>query len=365
MMRWVYFLLLCSGIATAWVTGRWAVSVVQSGIVVLAAAWWWNARKARWTMAMVPLAAMAGWGFAQVAMGTSVQSWASEEMGYQWVTRWAAFFLGVQMGRGNEWFGRAAFVFGFGVSVVAVLMHFFVPGLEAGVMGPFVYHNQYAAFMELVIPVGLWLGFSGSRGWMVWTGLSAWMVASVVLSNSRAGSALVFAEVILVAWLSHVKKRRLAWVLGAVLLFTGVVGWDKLLEKLEGREPYQTRQELMLSSITMAGERPWMGFGLGTWATVYPAYAQFDDGLRDNQAHNDWAQWAAEGGVPFVLLMMWWVMCMWRPAWRGEWGVGVLVVLVHCLLEYHFQQRAGFGYFYFAMAGVVAGECGNGQRESV
>ncbi|MBK5292068.1 MAG: O-antigen ligase family protein, partial [Acidobacteriia bacterium] len=119
---------------------------------------------------------------------------------------------------------------------------------------------------------------------------------------------------------------------------------------------YQARQELMLSSIAMVGERPWMGFGLGTWATVYPAYARFDDGLRDNQAHNDWAQWAAEGGVPFVMMIAWWAGCVGRPAWRSVWGVGVLIVLVHCLLEYHFQQRAAFGYFYFAMAGGVLAE---------
>ncbi|MBK5290708.1 MAG: hypothetical protein JJE04_03305, partial [Acidobacteriia bacterium] len=242
MTRWIYLGLLCFGITTAWVTERWAVSILQAGLVILAAAWWWRAPEVRWTAALLPLAGMALWGFAQMAGGWTVYRWASEEMGYQWVTRWAAFFLGVQLAGEKEWFARWAFVFGFGVSVAAVLMHFFAPGLESGAMGPFVYHNQYAAFMELVIPVGLWLGFRGDRGWMMWSGMSAWMVASVVLANSRAGTALVLVEVLVVAGLCGGKRRRLAWVAAAVLLFTGVVGWEKLWDKLGGQEPYQARQ---------------------------------------------------------------------------------------------------------------------------
>ena len=37
---------------------------------------------------------------------------------------------------------------------------------------------------------------------------------------------------------------------------------------------------------------------MGTWPEAYPGYARFDDGSFVNQAHNDWVQWAAEGGLP-------------------------------------------------------------------
>ncbi|MCP5116599.1 MAG: hypothetical protein GY953_37700 [bacterium] len=97
-----------------------------------------------------------------------------------------------------------------------------------------------------------------------------------------------------------------------------------------------------------------MGFGLATWSTAYPAYARFDDGLFDNQAHNDWAQWAAEGGIPFLLLMLLMAGLLTRPAMRTVWGVGLLAVLVHCFVDYHFQQRPVFGYVYFALASVCA-----------
>jgi O-antigen ligase len=54
----------------------------------------------------------------------------------------------------------------------------------------------------------------------------------------------------------------------------------------------------------MAREKPWTGFGLGIWPTVYPANALYDDGTFVNEAHNDWLQWAVEGGVPLVAAML-------------------------------------------------------------
>jgi hypothetical protein len=49
----------------------------------------------------------------------------------------------------------------------------------------------------------------------------------------------------------------------------------------------------------MIHDRLWAGLGLGTWSAAYPAYASYDDGTFVNQAHNDWLQWGAEGGLPF------------------------------------------------------------------
>ena len=70
----------------------------------------------------------------------------------------------------------------------------------------------------------------------------------------------------------------------------------------------------------MVRDRPLAGFGLGTWSDAYPAYAHFDDGNFVNQAHNDWVQWAAEGGVPFFLIMLAIAALTVRPAIRSLWG---------------------------------------------
>ena len=47
----------------------------------------------------------------------------------------------------------------------------------------------------------------------------------------------------------------------------------------------------------------WFGFGLGSWPWAYPRYAIIDPVLFANHAHNDWAEWAADGGLPFALLI--------------------------------------------------------------
>jgi O-antigen ligase len=103
----------------------------------------------------------------------------------------------------------------------------------------------------------------------------------------------------------------------------------------------------------MIQDRPVTGFGLGAWSGAYPGYALYDDGLFVNQAHNDWAQWAAEGGIPFLLMMIAIFGLSVRPALRRVWGVGVLFVFIHCLVDYPFQQRPALAAFFFALLGVM------------
>jgi O-antigen ligase len=59
-----------------------------------------------------------------------------------------------------------------------------------------------------------------------------------------------------------------------------------------------------------------------------------------NQAHSDWLQWTAEGGLPVGLAML--ALAVWacKPAIRSIWGIGVLAVLVHALFDYPFSRPA-------------------------
>ena len=100
----------------------------------------------------------------------------------------------------------------------------------------------------------------------------------------------------------------------------------------------------------MIRDRPVMGFGLGTWSTAYPAYALRDNGLLANQAHNDWAQWAVEGGLPLLALMLWVAARSARLALRALWGIGVVAVFVHSLVDYPLQRPALAGLFFVFLA---------------
>jgi len=97
-----------------------------------------------------------------------------------------------------------------------------------------------------------------------------------------------------------------------------------------------------------------MGFGLGNWARAYPQYALFDDGTYVNQAHDDWMQWAVEGGLPFLLALLGLAAMAAPAALRSVWGIGMLSLWVHCLVEYPLQQRPGIGAWFFALLGLLA-----------
>jgi O-antigen ligase len=132
-------------------------------------------------------------------------------------------------------------------------------------------------------------------------------------------------------------------------------GPDILERKFETQDAYAGRREYTESSLAMIRDRPLLGFGLGTWSTVYPGYALFDDGLFVNQAHDDWAQWAAEGGLPFAAIML--TVAVWaaRRGLRTGWGLGVTAVFVHCLVDYPIQ-RIGVSMVLFTMLAALASE---------
>jgi len=141
----------------------------------------------------------------------------------------------------------------------------------------------------------------------------------------------------------------------AVAMLTAIAGWELVWNRLQQPDPYAQRRDMNRSSLAMIQARPVTGFGLGTWSIAYPGYALYDDGSFVNQAHNDWAQWAAEGGIPFLLLMLAIAGLTVPPAVRTIWGVGILVVFVQCWVDYPMQQRPALAAFYFAMLGVIHG----------
>ena len=139
---------------------------------------------------------------------------------------------------------------------------------------------------------------------------------------------------------------------GLALLLTAAVGWGALWQRFLQADPYAVRREFLQSSLAMIRDRPWMGFGLGTWSTAYPAYAIFDNGLFANRAHNDWAQWTVEGGVPFLLCMLWIAARSFGSAVRSVWGVGAAAVFAHSLIDYPLGRPALAGFF-FVFLGVI------------
>ncbi len=366
--------ILCFGILTLWVPARWALSAFQVALFALAALRIFQRRSAGLPFVGCLLAIAVAWGGLQAAAGWSVDRVTTLDATLNWVTNLAAFALAADLYRNaeeRERFLRGALIFTCILAVVAIFTFLTSPpgkifwifdiAADSRTLGPFVYKNQYAAFIETILPLAMIGVIRDRRRWILHAAIAATLFASVVMGGSRMGSILCLAEIVMIPviafWRGMIDGRVLARVvlgsLGAVVLFTGVVGWQTLWKRLQEPNPYSLRQDLVLSSVSMVRDRPLTGFGMGTWPEAYPGYARFDDGTYVNQAHNDWVQWADEGGLPFLILML--AIAGWsvRPAIQSLWGVGILCVWIHGLLDYPMQQRPALAGFFFALLGVL------------
>jgi hypothetical protein len=358
-----------------WVPGRWALSAFQ--IAIFAAASVQAVKDKRLTVhpTLILLAAAVVWGLIQAFAGWSVDRFKTLNEVLNWTTNLAVFALGLKLsrdGRQRDRFLNAALWFGTALATISMLTVFSSPpgivfwlfhaGSDRRTLGPFVYYNQYAAFIEAVLPIALVRAMFDQRRRMVYSVIGALLLASVVAGGSRAGTILCLAEVIaipLIALSQGIINRRAVGIvllatLGTLAVLGAVAGWDVIWKRLQEPNPYAVRKDFLLSSLEMVRDRPLTGFGLGTWPEVYPGFARFDDGLFANQAHNDWAQWAAEGGIPFFLLMVGVVAGAIHPAFRSLWGLGLLAVFVHCFVDYPMQQRPALAAFFFALLGIVS-----------
>ena len=144
------------------------------------------------------------------------------------------------------------------------------------------------------------------------------------------------------------------WTLTAAsLAFIAIAGASQLWSRLRAPDPFEYRREFARSTLAMIAERPWRGFGLGTFAAVYPAFAEFDPGAAVTHAHNDWLEWSSEGGVPFAAAWFLLAIALLRPAVRSVWGIGLIAVLLHALVDFPFA-RFGIGAWFFVLAGALS-----------
>ncbi len=148
-------------------------------------------------------------------------------------------------------------------------------------------------------------------------------------------------------------RRVSARFIACALVFSTLVGGQLLWSRLRNVSPLQFRREIGLSTLRMIQERPWQGFGLGTFATVYPAYALFDEGRAVEHAHSDWAEWTAEGGIPFAALLLVAVVLSLRPAVRSPWGLGVIAIFLHSLVDFPLRIPA-LAALTFVLLGALA-----------
>ena len=361
----VWLLALNLGIATLtlWVQAYWPVALFEIGAFSLAAtAIVYKKRPAPGTyFPLFALAFIAAWGTVQFFVGWSVVRLETINAVWKWISWLAVYYVAASTTRNahlSERLRVSISWFGFAVAAEAILQAFLSPdrifsifpaAYRDFVMGPILYHTHFVVFVETILPISLYLGLiDAKKGRYIFLGISAVLIASVVVSASRGGLLITLLEVITVLvflWLkpTRVNPRiglRALGLAGSVAVLILLVGFGTISERFRAQSLVPGRLQFAISSLHMIGQRPWTGFGLGCWPAVYPAFALFDPGGYVNQAHTDWLQWTAEGGLPVGIVMLALFIWAFRRAVSSIWGMGVVAVLVHAAFDYPFSRPA-------------------------
>lgn len=375
------FVLLGYCTATIFVKAAWALQSFQIGVFALLAAYLlMGIRQGKEPVAkgMAPLLVyfIPAWGLIQILTHTTVSTVETREAVLRWGALAAVFFLVQTVAstpRAQKIALHAFLSFATAMAVLCLTQLFTSNGRVLWVFPtgyPDVYatfpsYNNFAQFIELALPIAMCLALR--EGWRSWGYIlvGGTLYASVIGAASRAGAVLCTGELLALLVIGLILRRRtvqklrvrsLTTVLVMVPLvaatFTLVVGWQRVWQRFQEHDPYLLRREFLIPTIDMAKHRPLIGYGLGTFPDVYPRYAVQDLPYYVNHTHNDWAEFAADGGIPFLFLVLVPFAAAIPAAIRHPWGLGLLAVMLHACIDFPFPRPAVSGWM-FAMLGLV------------
>ncbi len=354
-------------------TAAWPLFCIEAGVSALFLVHWLRRKSHqvnhKCRLQVILVSAVTAWGVLQYATHETSDRHLTLVATLQWFAILLTFSLCVEIFASRELrshFLTALVCFGVALALIelAGAAHpsgeflWFIPTSYSRLHASFPYYNNFAEFEELIIPIAVFRAIlTGNRIWAFAGGVA---YASVIVSGSRAGAILSTIEVVAVtvaAILRHPLRRKVVPAVVALALVAAgltVIAWGNLALRFQQDHPLAERALLNRSSVSMIAARPWMGFGLGTYSTVYPAFARFDVGRYVNHAHNDWAEWAAEGGLPVLLAMAALVVASFRPAVQSLWGVGLIAVSIHAIVDYPFQRFGVAAWIFVLLAAVLA-----------
>jgi len=260
--------------------------------------------------------------------------------------------------------------------------------LENGgrMFGPYVNRNHFAGLMELWCPLALGMAMLPehrlTQRWF-WSVLALVMGGAVVLCGSRGGAMALGVTVIAFAVLmvaQRVGKRAVSWLLAAMFLTGGMIlALDRgdLLERYKAvLRPNQFQQEdatayrvaAWKDTFTLIRQTPFVGSGLDTFATRFPATRSFSTDLIWTHAHSDYLQFLAEAGLIGGALALWMLVMGGIEATRNlrrtsgtatgallaAMAAGCIGFMAHGWLDFNFHIPANASSF-AVFAAVIAG----------
>jgi O-antigen ligase len=262
---------------------------------------------------------------------------------------------------------------------------FYTPRFHGSIYGSYVNHDHYAGLMEMLVPIPLVLSmghlFRGGKRALV-AFCVVLMASTIFLSGSRGGMIAFVLEIVLFGALTLVQRRNPGAAVGLVtvcvliLAFLAFLGKGQVLGRLGDLSP-GIRWSITKDCLRMFSHRPVLGWGLGTFPTVYPSYRTFYTNLFVNEAHNDYAQLLVETGLLGFALMLWFLISLyrrglptsrrWEFKWDGALSVAALLgctgILFHSFVDFNLQIPANAALFY-VLCGLAASSLPQSSRSS-
>ncbi len=253
---------------------------------------------------------------------------------------------------------------------------FLLPLLKPGQgFAQFINSNHFAYLMEMAFGLGVGLiiaGHTKHERVLVHVALLLPIWVGLVLSNSRGGilamlTQVVIAALLLMSFRSAGSPTPRLIALRAVLILVLVVGvvvgtlWiggDRLVSTIEASgtdlsaktaidRDGASRNEIWRSSVKLFSAHPVFGIGLGAYWPNISAHHDASGALVPQEAHNDYLELLASGGLVALALGVWFIVSVLRSArqqLRSSTGflraarvgaiIGIAGVAVHSLFDF-------------------------------
>jgi len=197
--------------------------------------------------------------------------------------------------------------------------------------GPYINHNHYAGYMEMVIPlaIGFIFHIKDINKKILLGFITMVMTASVFMTLSRAGMISLICSFLFLLVMLMLKKNLKSPLKMVVffifisslifLIYLGVLD-DALNEIFTLTDSdllsQQNRPWAWKDSLNILKDFPIFGSGLGTFGYIFPQYRSFYLQARYAYAHNDYLQALVECGVLGFSIVLWGIIAFSRAAFK-------------------------------------------------
>jgi O-antigen ligase len=283
---------------------------------------------------------------------------------------------------------RTITIFGFLLAMFGLTQSFTTDGTrvywfrqltQSTAFGPFINRHHFAGYMELAIALPLGLLFSGAienykRPLYAFAAMI--MGIALIMTNSRGGIISLAAEIFFLVLIAGPGLRggerqprtqriraaliRAGLALGLIVVLIGgvlVVGGSDVFTRLLGspnaEDPTTGRTHFWSVTLDVIKSYPVIGSGLGSFSVIYTRYDSRNGFYRLEQAHNDYLQTLADGGIVGGVLGLAFVLILFRKGFarretedKFRRGVatgalaGCFAVLIHSFFDFTLHTTA-------------------------